>query len=81
MADVLVEASKEKAVNAMMTTNLETQIPKTDLTGALPLQNGWAAYGGSFGSPIYRLKDGICSVEGLIKGSHWGHLASLPVAP
>ncbi|CAK9051702.1 Hypothetical protein SCF082_LOCUS28356 [Durusdinium trenchii] len=72
------QASKEKAIDALTTTNLESQIPQIDIKGALPLVNGWAPYGGWFGSPIYRLRDGVCSVQGVVAGTNWGHIATLP---
>ena len=33
---------------------------------ALPLVNGWTAYGGDYGSPDYTVRNGICSLEGLL---------------
>ena len=74
----LCEASKQKAVDSMTSTNIETQIPATDVKANLPLENGWLAYGNAFGSPFYRLKDGICSLQGLISGGTWGRLGTLP---
>ena len=62
----------------MTSTNIETQIPATDVKADLPLVNGWLAYGNGFGSPFYRFKDGICSIQGLIYGGTWGHLGTLP---
>jgi len=47
---------------------------------ALPLVNGWGGYGGSYGSPALSTSHGICSVNGLIRGSHWGHVANLPAS-
>ena len=72
------QASKQKAIDAMTSTNLETQIPVTDVTGDLALTNKWVGYGSSYGSPIYRFKDGICSIQGLQKDGVWSHLATLP---
>ncbi|CAJ1393423.1 unnamed protein product, partial [Effrenium voratum] len=45
---------------------------------ALPLVSPWVGYGGSFGTPDYTVRNGVCSVEGMIKGGNWGHLATLP---
>lgn len=72
------QASKQKAIDSMTSTNIETQIPATDVKANLPLENGWLAYGNAFGSPFYRLKDGICSLQGLISGGTWGRLGTLP---
>jgi hypothetical protein len=44
----------------------------------LGTQNGWNAYGGSYGRPSFSVSDSICILNGLIKGSKWGHLATLP---
>ena len=44
----------------------------------LGTQNGWNAYGGSYGRPSFSVSDSICILDGLIKGSKWGHLATLP---
>jgi hypothetical protein len=44
----------------------------------LPLTNTWKSYGGSYGSATYAVTGGMCSVNGLIKGSSWGSLATLP---
>lgn len=46
----------------------------------LPLVNGWAAYGGSYGSPDYTVRNGICSLEGLLwkSGGPKEHFATLP---
>jgi hypothetical protein len=38
----------------------------------LALQNGWAAYGGSYKVPTYTKTGVVCEVEGLVKGSRWG---------
>lgn len=45
---------------------------------SLPLHNGWKCYGGGYGCPSYKRIEGVCSVDGLIKDGHWGHLATLP---
>jgi len=45
---------------------------------SLPLAGSWVAYGGDFGSPDYTVRNGVCSVEGLLSGGAWGHLATLP---
>ncbi|CAE7552612.1 unnamed protein product [Symbiodinium natans] len=45
---------------------------------ALPLAGSWTGYGEAYESPDYTVKNGICSVEGLIRGGAWGHLATLP---
>ena len=42
------------------------------------LVNGWRGYGHEWGNPYFSLIDGECIVQGLISGSHWGHLATLP---
>lgn len=44
----------------------------------VPLVNGWAAYGGGYKTPTYSVYQDICTVEGLIKGTRWGHVATLP---
>lgn len=62
----------------MTSTNLETQIPATDVTGNLPTENGWTDYGHGYGPPIYRKKDGICSIQALLSGGTWGQFATLP---
>ena len=72
------EASKQKAIDSMTSTNIETQIPATDVKANLPLVHGWQAYGHSYQGPVYRLKDGICSLQGLISGGTWGHMGDLP---
>lgn len=33
---------------------------------ALPLVNGWTAYGGVYGTPDYTVRNGMCSLEGLL---------------
>ncbi|CAJ1346821.1 unnamed protein product, partial [Effrenium voratum] len=45
---------------------------------SLPLAGSWVAYGGNYGSPDYTVRNGVCSVEGLLWGGAWGHLATLP---
>ncbi|CAE7543953.1 unnamed protein product, partial [Symbiodinium microadriaticum] len=35
---------------------------------ALPLAGAWVGYGGAYESPDYTVRNGICSVEGLIHG-------------
>eukprot|EP00913_Durusdinium_trenchii_P007624 g7163.t1 len=47
----------------------------------LPLHNGWSAYGGAYGSPDYTVRNGICSLEGLVfksGGFFVQHIATLP---
>jgi len=44
----------------------------------LPMKNGWRAYAGSYGTPTYSVRNGMCSVQGLARGSRWGHIATLP---
>ena len=45
----------------------------------LPLENGWRAYGSSYGTPTYsKSADGMVTVEGLIKHGRHGNLARLP---
>jgi hypothetical protein len=44
----------------------------------LPLTDTWKSYGGSYGSATYAVTGGVCSVNGLIKGSSWRSLATLP---
>lgn len=34
---------------------------------ALPLSNSWVAYGGGFGTPLYKKENGIVYVKGLVK--------------
>jgi len=46
---------------------------------AVGTQNGFAAYGGSYGSPSYTVSGALCVVEGLVKGSQWGRsMVQLP---
>lgn len=47
---------------------------------SLPLVNGWAAYGGSYGTPDYTVRNGICSLEGLLwkTGGPKEQVATLP---
>ena len=33
---------------------------------ALPLVNGWTAYGSDYGTPDYTVRNGMCSLEGLL---------------
>jgi hypothetical protein len=47
-------------------------------TTALPLTNGWVAYGHSFGSPSLVIENGMCVVNGLVKSGKWGNIATLP---
>merc|ERR1711988_1037479 len=44
---------------------------------SLSLVNRWQAYGHGYGSPTYTIKNGMCEVNGLIKGNHYGHIASV----
>ena len=44
----------------------------------LPTMNEWNAYGSVYGNPIFSESDGICILEGAIKGGDWGLLATLP---
>jgi hypothetical protein len=39
---------------------------------------GWSGYGGAYGLPTYSLHDGICSVEGMVRGENWEKIAELP---
>ena len=50
-------------------------------TGKLPfgLDNGWKAYGHSYGTPTMSIESGMCVVEGLIKSGEWAQLGHLPV--
>ena len=47
---------------------------------ALPLVNGWTGYGSGYGSPDYTVRNGMCSLEGLLWKSGGGkeQLALLP---
>jgi len=45
---------------------------------AVPYNNGWSAYGHGYGGAKATVSGGSCMVSGLIKGSHWGHVATLP---
>jgi len=73
------QASKQKAVDAFSSTDLEPYIPPTHVLGPLPLTNGWADWGSGYYSPTYVLAKGLCSVQALVKGSAgFGQIATLP---
>ncbi len=44
----------------------------------LSFGHGWSAYGHEYGHPSFSVSDDICILDGLIKGSSWGLLATLP---
>jgi len=44
----------------------------------LPLAKGWRNYGGPFATATYVKQGNIVTINGLIKGGRWGHLATLP---
>ncbi|CAE7279738.1 carA2 [Symbiodinium pilosum] len=72
------QASKQKAVDAFSTTDLEPYIPPTHVIGPLPLASGWSDWGHGYSSPTYILRDGICSVQALVNGPGHGRIATLP---
>ena len=45
---------------------------------AVPFANGWANYGHSYSGAQAFVNGGSCVVSGLIKGTSWGHVATLP---
>ena len=45
---------------------------------AVPFANGWANYGHSYSGAQASVNGGSCVVSGLIKGTSWGHVATLP---
>ena len=43
------------------------------------LYHGWNGYGHHYGYyPTVWVNDGVCVVEGLLRGHHWGHIGNLP---
>ncbi|HAT52474.1 MAG TPA: hypothetical protein DCS80_04275, partial [Betaproteobacteria bacterium] len=43
------------------------------------LYHGWNGYGHHYGYyPTVWVNDGVCVVEGLLSGHHWGHIGNLP---
>jgi len=55
-------------------------ISRCEVQDFLSSINGWIAYGGSWGGAESFVSGGLCTVSGLIKGSHWGHVATLPAS-
>ena len=52
---------------------------KAGFTYNLPLTNGWSNYLHTYAPATFIKQGDIVVVNGLIKGTHWGHLATLPV--
>ena len=48
---------------------------------ALPLVNGWTAYGGDYGTPDYTVRNGMCSLEGLLYKSGSSPTQQLALLP
>ena len=52
---------------------------KTAQRSNVPLVAGWKPYGGDYGTPTYTVRDGLCSIEGLVRHSSWSaSIATLP---
>ena len=55
-----------------------TFAPGSPAHQAVPYNSGWVSYGGSYGDVTATVSGGSCMVSGLIKGSSWNHVATLP---
>ena len=75
------QASKQKAIDSMTSTDVGTQVPTTDTVGPLSFLNHWVDYGEGYRDSIYRYKDGICSIQALVKNGVFGDFATLPSEP
>merc|ERR1711988_237260 len=73
--------SKSKESAAKEKNNKEVSAKNTSRSGAtrttLSLVNGWTSYEHGYGAATVSKVDGYCFVQGLIKGGHWGHMATL----
>eukprot|EP00947_MAST-08B_sp_MAST-8B-sp1_P000266 g266.t1 len=48
--------------------------PFKDIT----MYHGWRHYGSSYGKAQYVASGGMCVVQGMMRGSHWGHIGNFP---
>jgi len=70
--------SKDRAIHAIQNMNMEDAVPVLEADGTPALVNGWRSYLYEYGEIQSHVRNGFCSVEGLVRSGSWGHIMTLP---